>query len=322
MRNAVRALVVGVAALFASFAWGQDVYPSKPIRIMAGGAAGGLLDMLARLVATEMQKGWGQPVIVENKPGAAGVIAAVSVAKAAADGYTLLLAPGAHAIVPALRKIPPYDAVRDFTAITLLVSMPNILVVRANFTGKDVKDYVALAKSGPGQVTYATSGIGTTVHLGGEMFSSLAGIKLNHIPFKGANESVAAVVAGQVDSSWSAVSAALPSIKSGRARALAVASERRTHFLPDVPTFAEQGITGLKSETWYGVLGPANLPAPIVQKLNNFLVQWMERPDMRESIMKLGMETVVLQPVQFADQIRRELDMYSALARSANIKQE
>lgn len=314
-------LLAGLA--LAPLANAQESYPARPVRIIVGFGAGGISDVMARLLSVELQKTWGQPVVVENKPGASGVIGAELVAKSPADGYVLMLASGTHTITPALRLKMPYDAVRDFTAITLLASAPNMLVVNADTAFRSVADYIAAAKAKPGEVNYATSGIGTTVHIAGERLAHLAGVRLNHIPYRSSSQSVEAVVAGQVMSSWSAVNAALPHIKSGRVRALAVASEKRSSFAPDVPTFEELGVKGMKSDTWLGMLGPPNMPAAVATKINAELARLLVRPDFREKVLGLGAEPVAGVALEkYSALMRDEIDSYAAIIKVANIKPE
>ncbi len=301
----------------------QDTYPSKPIRIVVGFAAGGISDVMARVLALELQKHWGQPVLVENKVGAAGVIGSETVARSAPDGYTLLMASGTHTITPALREQMPYDAVKDFTALALLASAPNMLVVRADSPIRNLADYLAAAKARPGEISYATSGIGTTVHIAGERLAQQTGVKLNHIPYKSSSQSVEAVIAGHVVSSWSAVNAALPHIKSGRVRAIAVASEKRSSFVPDVPTFLELGVKDMKSDTWIAMLAPANLPAPVAAKINAELASLVARPDIREKILGLGAEPISgIEMDRFATLMRNEIDGYARVIKAGNIKAE
>ncbi|MBI2317926.1 MAG: tripartite tricarboxylate transporter substrate binding protein [Betaproteobacteria bacterium] len=231
-----------LAALCLSFAsalaFAQAPYPSKPIRMIVGWPPGGIVDVLARIIGPEMHKEWGQPVIVDNRAGAGGVIGAEFASRQSPDGHTLVLVAGNHTINAAVLAKLPYDAVASFTPITLLASAPNMLVVRVDSPVKDAKDFVAMAKAKPGVVTYATSGIATTVHIAGELLASSAGIKLNHIPYKGSAASVTGLLGGEVDSSFSAVNAVLPHIKSGKLRAVAVASDKRSTFVPNVPTFS------------------------------------------------------------------------------------
>lgn len=309
-------------AIVTEVAIAQIPFPSKPIRIVVGWPPGGIADVVARIVAPEMQKEWGQPVIVDNRAGAGGIIGAEFVSRQAPDGYTLMLSAGNHTINAAVLPKLPFDAVGSFTPITLLASAPNMLVVRADSPIKDVKDFVAMAKAKPGTVTYATSGIATTVHIAGELLAHAAGIKLNHIPYKGSAASVTGLLGGDVDASFSAVNAVLPHIKSGKLHAVAVASDTRSSFLPNVPTFAESGVNGVNIGTWLGILGPANMPAPLAQKLSSYLVALIIRPDIKEKILGLGAEPVGLETDQFGALMKREVELYTYIARSANIKPE
>ena len=320
-----RCALLGIVALVgaASHARAQDVYPSRPIKIIVGFGAGGITDTMARVLAQEMQIDWGQPVVVESRPGASGIIGATFVARWPADGYTLLMAAGNHTITPALRKQMPYDTVKDFTALSMLASAPNMLVVRADSTLKSVADYVAAAAARPGEISYATSGVGTTVHIAGERLAQQAGVKFNHIAFKSSSESVEAVIAGHVASSWSAVNAALPYIRSGRLRALAVASERRSSFVPDVPTFGELGFKDMKSDTWIAMLAPAGLPASVAAKINTELSRSVARPEVRERMLGLGAEPVVgVEAERFAALLRSEVEGYARVIQTAGIKAE
>jgi tripartite-type tricarboxylate transporter receptor subunit TctC len=320
MRACWHWLAVGALAFTCGLAQGQDRFPTRPIKIIIGFAAGGVSDVMARMLAPDLQKELGQPVIVENKPGASGIIAANIVSKSPPDGYTLYMAPNTHLINYVMTSQIPFHPVRDFTPITLLTTTPSLLVVAANSPWKTVDDYVAAAKVKPGEISYATSGIGTTVHLGGELFAHVAGIKLNHIPYKGANESVEAVVAGQVQSSISAVSSTLPHLKSGRVRALAVMADQRSSFLPDVPTFAELGYKGVVSDTWLGIIGPANLPAPVASLLNEKFMKLLGQQNIRERIKNLGAEPVGIGLAEFGQRMTSELESIARIVKNANIK--
>ena len=313
----------GLALLLAAPGYAQEPFPSRPVRLIVGFGAGGITDVLARLLSVELQKSWGQPVVVDNKPGASGVIGSELAARAAPDGHVLLVVPGTHTIVPGLRAKMPFDAVKDFTAITLLASAPNMLVVNAETPLRSVADYIAAAKARPGEINYATSGIGTTVHIAGERLAHLTGIRLNHIPYKGSSQSIEAVVAGQVMSSWSAVNAALPHIKTGRVRALAVASEKRSSFAPDVLTFEELGIKGMKSDTWLGVLAPPGMAPILAARLNADLVRLMARPDFRDKVLALGAEPVAgVELEKFAALMKEEVESFAVIIKAANIKPE
>lgn len=300
-------------------AQGAGDYPNHPIRIIVPFGAGGVTDVLARVLGKEIGKDFGQPVVVENVVGATSIIGTNRVARSAPDGYTLLLTSNAFTINPALRKALPFDSIKDFTPITLLAASPNMLVVRSDSPYDTVAKYIAAAKAAPGKITFASSGIGTSLHIAGEQFGLITGTRYNHIPYAASNQSIQAVLGGQTDSSWSAVNSALPFVQDKRLRALAVATDKRTSFAPDIPTFSELGIKGMKSETWLAMLGPAHLPAPIVTKLNTELKKLLERPDIREKILSLGAEPVGTGLDKFGAQIREEIEMYKQIVKSSGI---
>ena len=323
MNERRRLLLAALGAGVVPAARAQEAFPAKPARLIVGFGAGGISDVMARILSVELGKLWGQAVVVENRPGASGVIGAELVARAAPDGHVLLMASGTHTITPALRRQMPYDAVKDFTAISLLASAPNMLVVAADTPYRSLADYLAAAKAKPGEVAYATSGIGTTVHIAGERLAHLAGVRFNHIPYKSSAQSIEAVVAGQVASSWSAVNAALPHIRSGRARPLAVASAQRSVFAPEVPTFVELGIRDMKSDTWLGVLGPAGMAPALAARMQGDLQRLMARPDVRERVLGLGAEPVTgVDLDRYAALMREEIEGYGSIIRIAGIKAE
>lgn len=315
--------MIAAAPTLPRLAWAQqEVFPSRPIKIVVGFVAGGISDVMARMVAPELQKFLGQPVVVENRPGAAGMIAAGQVAKTTPDGYTLYMAPNTHLINGAINPKVPYDSLRDFTALTLLSTTPNMLVVRNDSPFQTVADYIAAAKAKPGEISYATSGIGTTVHFAGELLAARAGVKLNHVPFKGANQSVEAVVAGHVPSSMSAISSTLQFIKAGRVKVLGVMAAKRSPLLPDVPTFVELGFPDVLSDTWLGLLGPAGMPAAVAERLNDTLLKILAQTEFRDRVLGTGNEPVGLGLQKFADLMRIEFEGYLSLSKSANIKSE
>lgn len=313
-------LMLVMMGLLTSLTHAQNTFPQRPIKLVVGFAAGGVSDVMARMLAPELQKALGQPVLVENKPGASGIIGADYVAKSPPDGYTLYVAPNTHLINHAMNPNIPFHAVKDFTGITLLTTTPNLLVVNSNTPWKTLADYVRSAKSDPGGLAYATSGAGTTVHLAGELLAHHAGIKLNHIPYKGANQSIEAVIAGQVPSSVSAISSSLAFIKAGRVRVLGVMSEKRSPLLPDAPTMAELGYPQVLSDTWIGILGPAGMPPAVSARLNDEFTKLLQRPEIRERILGIGNEPVGMSLGTFQNQMAKELDTYIQLVQSANIK--
>jgi tripartite-type tricarboxylate transporter receptor subunit TctC len=318
--NARIALSVLLLAMPAAAALAQPVYPTKPIRLIVGFAPGGTADIMARLLAEELRKDWGQPVIVDNRAGASGAIGADLVAKSAPDGYTLLTATATHTGIAALKgKQLPYDSLKDFTPITMVTSAPIVLVVRADSPFRKLSNYIAAAKAKPGEITYATSGIGGSLHLAAEQFAYLSGVKLNHIPYKGANQSVMAVVAGPVQSSWNAANAAVGLAASGKVHIVAVASRERSSLLPDTPTLHELGVKGMDRDTWIGLLGPARMSSALVKRIHGQVKVVITKPDIREKIIKLGAEPVAMPPAEFAAKIKNDIELSTKVVRSANI---
>lgn len=299
-----------------------DNYPARPVTIVVGFAPGGASDILARLLATEIQKDWGQSVVVENRAGASGIIGTQYVVRSAPDGHTLQLLPGNHTINGAFRNDLAYDSVKDITPITLVATAPNMLIVRADSPHKTLDDYLAAAKSAPGTVSYATSGIGTTVHLAGERLGGLTNLAFNHIPYKGSGQSVTAVLSGEVDSAWVALNSALAFVKDGRVRVLGVAAKERSSLLPDVPTFAELGLDGMESDNWLAVSGPAGIDPSIVARIHEELLSILSREAFQQKLTDLGLVPVGMGPDEFADLLRKEIGQYKAIGERAAIRLE
>ena len=300
----------------------QGTYPSKPVRIIVTFAVGGTNDLLARLLGPEMQKDFGQSMIVENIAGAGGIIGTAAAAKAASDGHTILMTTNVYTINAALRLQLPYDPLRSFVPVTLLTSSPNMLVVKPESPIASVADYLKLARAKPGEVTYATSGVGTSPHMAGEQLSMLTGTRYNHIPYAAANQSIQAVIAGTVVSSWSTVFSGLPFFKAGTLKALAVADERRSVLAPGIPTFAELGIPGMRSETWHGMFYPAGVSPAIASQLNAELMKLLNRAEMRDKLLGMGAEPVGLELDKFASRIREEIETYKKIVVAGGIKPE
>jgi tripartite-type tricarboxylate transporter receptor subunit TctC len=307
------ALAVAVAL---SPAWAAE---GPPIKIVVGFTAGGVTDVLARVVAEDLRKRLNAPVIVENKPGAAGTRAAAQVSKADPDGTTLLMIPGTHTMAPALQKVD-YDTKKDLTYISLIATAPSMLTVNKDTKYTDVKSVVDDAKAHPGEIPYGSSGVGSTSHFMGILFEREAGVKLNHVPFKSSGESLQAVIGGHVPMSFSAVNQALGAVKSGQVRALAIGSEKRSAHLPDVPTFAEVGLPKVLSETWIGLTGPANMSPDLVKKINDAVMAGIATPEMQKRFADLGVDVIAAGPVEFTNIVAREVDTYEALARDLNLK--
>lgn len=298
----------------------QEAYPSRPVRIVVPFPPGGPVDTMARLVSTQMQDAIGQRILVDNRPGAVGTLGTALVAKAPADGYTLLMAIGAHTIVPALMSGMQYDAERDLTPITLLASAPNMLVVKPEFPAASLKEFIEMAKRSPGKFTYSTAGSGSTTHVMTAMLEQAAGISLIHVPYQGAAPSLQAVLSGQTDLNAAVSTTAAPMVKAGRLRALAIVAPQRSSLFPDVPTYAELGFPGVRGDSWIGMLAPADTPRPIITRWHEELSRFMATADTREKLAALALEPVVAGPEEFGRRIRSELREFSDLARNVDLK--
>ena len=319
-----RAVVTGLAAtalLLAVPAAAQD-FPSRPIRVVIAFPAGGPTDFVGRLVADKVKDILGQTVIIENKPGANGAIGADSVAKAPADGYTLFLSTvGAVAITPNMRTDLPYDVLRDFAAVTLVVRNTTVLVVRADSPVKSVKEFVDMAKSKNGDLPFASTGVGSTTHLAEEMFSTVAGFKFVHVPYRGAAPAITDLLGGQVQAFFADVPAVMSQITGGKFRPIAVASNQRNPMLPEVPTLAESGYPNTSSDNWYGLLAPAKTPPEIIAKLNGAFVAAINDPVVKDKLIKSGAIPVANTPDQFGQFLKDELARWGKLVREKGIKE-
>ncbi|MDR6885653.1 MULTISPECIES: Bug family tripartite tricarboxylate transporter substrate binding protein [Variovorax] len=309
-------------ALIGAVAAAQPAYPDKPVRIMVGASPGGGTDILARVLADKFAPVLKQPVTVENRPGASNTIAGELTARAAADGTTLLLATNtAQAVAPHILKLK-YDPLKDLQPIGLVAVMPNVLVVSATSPYKSVKDLVAAMAAKPGGLKYASSGIGSTQHVGGEAFNLATGMKSIHVPYKGSSQAHIDIIGGEVDMMFDSTSSAMGQIKAGKFRALAVSAPQRSPELPDVPTLAEQGIKGADVSTWYGLYVTAGTPRPVVERLGTELTRTLKLPDVQGRIKGLGGEPGVITGEAFAAMNKQEFDHYGQLVRDANIKAE
>jgi tripartite-type tricarboxylate transporter receptor subunit TctC len=313
-----------VAALVASLpvaATGQSPYPSKAIRYVVPFPAGGPLDIVARALGQALNRSWGQPVIVDNRPGAGGNIGAELVARAPADGYTILMgAVSTHAINVTLYSKLPYDPVRDFAPVTLLTSVPNVLVVHPAVPAHNVRELIALAKSKPGQLNFASGSTGSAGHLAGELFKTMAGVDMTHIPYKGAAPAVVDLLAGHVSLMFDNLASALPNINANRVRALAVTTLRRSPFLPGVPTISESGLRGFDIGTWFGIFAPAGTPVEVVDKLNAEVTRILGTPAMKDRLASLGAEPQPTTPAQFGVYVKSEMTKYAVIIRKSGAK--
>ena len=320
MNNLITRLLA--LALLVMAAGANAQYPAKPIRMIVTYPPGGGADTMARIIAPKLSERLGQQVVVENKAGASGQIGADLVAKSPADGYTILLDATAYSVNPSLYPKLPYDPIKDFAPITILVRVPNILVVTPGFAPKSVQELVALAKSKPGQLSYASSGNGSAQHLAAELFKVGAGVDIVHIPYKGGAPAIADVMGGQVPMFFGNMSSALPHVKSGRVRALAVTGGKRSANVPDLPTIAESGVPGYEVYEWNGVFAPAGTPAAIVNRLQAEIARIMHLPEVSEKLAALGAEAVANTPQEAAAFVKAEIAKWTMVVKQANIKAE
>ncbi|WP_287952319.1 tripartite tricarboxylate transporter substrate binding protein [Diaphorobacter sp.] len=298
-------------------------WPSKPIKWVVPFPPGGAMDVIARTLGEKAGRTLGQPFVIENRPGAGGNIGADAVAKSPADGYTIMITSIGMATNKALYPRLSYDPVKDFAPISLLAIVPNVLVVNtAKTTDKSVADVIAHAKRDPGKLTYASAGNGTSIHLAGEVFASMAGLNLLHVPYKGSGPAVTDMLGGQVDLMFDSITSARPHIQAGKLRALGVTSAKRSATLPDVPTIAEAGVPGYEVSPWFAVFAPAGTPAAIVNKINAALIDAMKQPDTVAKFETIGAEPIGTTPQQLATHLDKELARWGALIKERNIRMD
>jgi tripartite-type tricarboxylate transporter receptor subunit TctC len=305
----------------AGIAAAQSPFPSKPVHIFVPYAPGGGVDILARTLGDVVSRQWGQGVVVENRPGAGGVVASQALATSAPDGYTLIVVASGHATNPFLYAKLPYDTFKDFTPISLLASSPNILLVRADSPFKTVGDMIAQARSKPGSLAFAHAGNGTSTHLAGELLKNLARIDINAIPYKGGAPAINDLLGGQIAMSFNNGPEAVGQLTAGTVRALAVTTASRAPFLPDVPSMAET-VPGYDTEVWWGLLGPAGMPPDLVEKLSRDFVAALNTPAVKERLGKLGAAPIGGSPKQFGEKIRADYDKWGPIIQSAGMKAE
>lgn len=324
IRAALAFVLTAAVALVASLpARAQDPYPARPIRLVVPYPPGGASDVTARLLGQKMAEAWGQQVIIDNRPGANGIVALEHVAKQPPDGYTLLLANlGPNAINPAIYSKLPYDSIRDFAPITLTTLVPQVLVVAPSFEARTLKEFLDYARMNPGRVNYGNGGNGSSNHLGVELMASLAGVSLTPVPYKGDAQAMTDVMSGQVTATLPTVVAATPHIRSGKLRPLAVGTKTRVASLPDVPTMQEAGIAGYESFSWGGVMAPAGTPAPVVARLHAEIARILRLPDIQEKLSGLGATVSAAGPAEFGIFLQSEIRKWDAVAKRANIRLE
>src|SRR5690242_17944243 len=315
----MRSLIIILALAFAGSASAQS-YPAKPVRLLVGFAPGGGTDIIGRLLAQKLTERWSEPVVVENRLGASGNIAAELVAKSAPDGYTLLHAFSSHASNAALSKLP-FDINRDFSAISLVASGPAVVLANPA-AARTLPELIAYAKAHPGAIKYGSSGVGTPVHLAGELMQELTGTQMVHIPYKGIAPAMVAIVAGDIQVTYATPISAAAQLKGGRLVALAVAGASRFPTLPDVPTAAEAGLPGYEIEFWYALLGPAGMPAPLVDRIQREVAAIVTAPEMKESLLAQGAIAIGSKPAELNALIAREYTRWAELVKARGVKAE
>jgi tripartite-type tricarboxylate transporter receptor subunit TctC len=320
----MRSGAILAATLVLSSAAGAQAqsYPDRAVRVVVPFPAAGGTDILARLLLQRMAERLNGNFVIDNRAGAGGTIGTEIVAKAAPDGYTILVASSSHTINPSVYKKIGYDPARDFAPVTLIAAGPGLLVVHPSVPAKSVKELIALAKSKPGQLIYASAGNGTPPHLAAELFKSMAGVDLVHIPYKGNVPAFVDLLTGAVSLSFPTITSGLPQVRSGKLRALGVTSKQRSTVVPDVPTIAESGLPGYEATTWYGMLAPAKTRTSIVSKLHDQMVEVLKLPDIREKLLAQGLESVGNRPDEFAAIISTELVKWSKVVAAAGVKAE
>jgi tripartite-type tricarboxylate transporter receptor subunit TctC len=314
------ALLLAALALSAGASASAQQYPSGPLRIVVPFTPGGGTDILARLIAQKLNESWGQPVVVDNRPGAAGTVGTAFVAKAAGDGHTLLIVPAGYAGNPGLYKKLPYDQARDLAPVSWLASGPLILVVHPSLPAKSVKELIAFARARPGEINFGSSGAGTLPHLSAELFNSMSGVRMVHIPYKGAGAAVTDVMAGRVPVYFMNILQSIALIKAGKLRALGVTTPERTPIAPEIPAIAEAGLKGYDMTNWYGLLAPAATPRDAIVKLNAEVVRILKLSELTNRLADDGMTVVASTPERFAGFLARETEKFTKVIVAAGIK--
>jgi tripartite-type tricarboxylate transporter receptor subunit TctC len=320
--NTFRLLAAAALAFIVPLAGNAaEPYPSKQIRFVVPYPPGGPLDTVARLLGQKLSASMKEPVVVDNVPGAGGNIGAAAVARAAPDGHTLLMgAVATHAINPTLYPTIPYNAEKDFVAVTQVASTPNVLVVNPSLKATTVQEFVALAKSQPGRLNFGSGSTGSAGHLAGELFKTTAGVDMAHIPYKGAAAAMQDLIGGRIDLMFDNLASSLAQVKSGRVRALAVTTAKRSSLAPELPTIAESGLAGFDINTWFGIFVPAGTPRPVVDRLHAEFTKALAAPDVREKMLALGAEPVGSTPEEFAAYVKAEAARYAKLVKASGAK--
>jgi tripartite-type tricarboxylate transporter receptor subunit TctC len=323
-RTRIRNRCAGLAAIAIALAAAPNAsaqnYPTGPLRIVVPFTPGGGTDILSRILAQKLNEAWGQPAVVENRPGASGTVGTAFVAAAKGDGQTLLVVPAGYAGNPSLYRKLPYDQNRDLAPVSLLASGPLTLVVHPSLPAKSVKELIAFARARPGEINFGSPGAGTLPHLSAELFNSMNGVRMVHVPYKGAGAAVTDVMAGRVPIYFMNILQSLPLIKAGKLRALGVTTPERSPIAPDIPSIAEAGLKGFDMTNWYGMLAPAATPREVIVKLNAEVARILRLPELRSRLAEDGMTVVAGTPEQFAEFLARETTKFSRVIESAGIK--
>jgi tripartite-type tricarboxylate transporter receptor subunit TctC len=308
--------------MFTTSAYAQN-YPAKPIRMIVPFAAGGGTDFVTRLFGQRLADAWAQQVVVDNRPGAAGILGSDIAAKATPDGYTLVMGSGSHNVNPSLYRKLPYDTERDFAPITLIASVPIVLSAHPAVQARDARELIALARSQPGRLSYASFGIGAISHLAGELLKTTGKVEIIHVPYKGAGDALGNLLGGQVQLMFSSPASVVPQFKSGKLKGLAVTGSERQKAAPDIPTFSEQGLVAVDISEWYGLLAPARTPAPVIAKVRDEMVRILKSPDVAERLAAVQFaEPVGSTPAEFSAYIHAEIPKLSKIIRDAGIRAE
>ena len=314
MKRLIRAAAAIAAATFALAAQAQG-YPTRPVKIIVPFGPGGFTDVVARILQTQLGAALGQPIVIENKPGAGSTIGTAEVAKAKPDGYTLAMVSTTHVITPSIYKQMPYDALADFTPVMKLAEGPYVLVVHPSLPARNVKELIALAKAEPGKIDYASSGNGSSQHLVGALFGQMAGVKLNHVPYKGSGQAMQDLVGGQVKVSFVGGPNAVPYLASGKLRALGVTTRKRSADLPDIPSIDEAGVPGYDATLWLGLLAPPGTPADVIARLREAVTKALSTPEARKLVNSAGVDVAFSTPEEFAALMKSELERWGRVVR-------
>jgi len=322
MKNTLFVLVILNLTVWHAQCVAQQPYPAKPIRIISPFAAGGGNDTFLRTLAPKLTENLKQPIVIDTRAGANGIVGTELAARAAPDGYTLILIPSNHTVNASLHKKLPYDVIRDFTPISLAGSSPLVVAVHPSLPAKNIRELIAFAKARPGQLTYGSAGIGSSGHLAGALFESMTGIATTHVPYKGMSLAVTDLIGGQVSLTFGTSLSVIPQVRNGRLRALATTGAARSPALPDIPTVAESGVRGYEAGLWYGFVGPARIAADIVRRLNTEIAAVLALPEIRERLASQGVDARSTSPEEFARLLVTDLERWAAVLKRAGIRAE